>query len=472
MYGADPFRQALMRALHDYAPALLVAKDLQGVYRMVSPTAAILVGMQVEDIVGRTDHEVFPEELADVYRSHDLQVAEEGEPLEFEEDLEIDGERRCWRFAKFPLFDAAGTMIGVGSLGTDLTERRAVEDELKRARNAAELAARELRKALADMERLAVTDRLTGVWNRRRLEEAAAIEIARADRYHTRASLLMIDLDHFKRINDRLGHAAGDAALVEFCSRIRRNIRESDSLARWGGEEFIVLAPSSRLSEAVEVAEKLREAVSGAPFAGGETITASIGVAEHLPGERFDTWVRRADAALYQAKHNGRNRVEHDTATGLIGERRGTRPDGGFVNLVWRTHYESGHGQIDAQHRDLFALANALLDASLVGKPGEQILKLAMQLKCATTHHFSYEEALLTRIGYPDIEHHRREHQELLDRAASLFDEAREDRATVPELFQFLAYDVIAHHLLGADRLYFPALRASQSAQDDAAASA
>jgi diguanylate cyclase (GGDEF)-like protein len=120
----------------------------------------------------------------------------------------------------------------------------------------------------------------------------------------------MIDIDHFKRINDTFGHLTGDAVLREFVGLVSDNIRKNDVFARWGGEEFMILAPNSELESAGLLAEKLRLIISSARFESDAAVTASFGVAQLKPGDTFDTFTMRADAALYRAKDKGRNRVE------------------------------------------------------------------------------------------------------------------------------------------------------------------
>ncbi|WP_254956737.1 MULTISPECIES: GGDEF domain-containing protein [unclassified Cyanobium] len=162
------------------------------------------------------------------------------------------------------------------------------------------------------LERLASTDGLTGLWNRRELDERVRREIDRADRYGDDLSLVLYDIDHFKTINDRFGHPAGDRVLVELGRRLRSQLRESDGLGRWGGEEFLVLMPHSSGEEARRLAEKLRRLVAETPVEDVGTVTASFGVAQRRPQEPAEAWFRRVDGALYRAKQAGRNRVELD----------------------------------------------------------------------------------------------------------------------------------------------------------------
>ena len=164
------------------------------------------------------------------------------------------------------------------------------------------------------IEKLSRTDGLTNVFNRRYFEELGAREISLAKRTGDPVSLLMLDLDHFKSINDRYGHAAGDGVLVEFAEGIRQTVRATDIVGRYGGEEFVALLPASDSSQAFEVAQRIRLAASETTvLTEGRRIsfTVSIGVATSLNGDHdLHGLIKCADRALYLAKEKGRNRVE------------------------------------------------------------------------------------------------------------------------------------------------------------------
>jgi len=172
--------------------------------------------------------------------------------------------------------------------------------ELRQQKEAAELAAR--------------IDTLTGVANRRAFTEVAESEVQRALRYGTPLSLVLVDLDHFKSVNDRYGHHTGDAVLASFARTLTEAVREVDIVGRWGGEEFVVLLPGTGSAEAMQVAERMRSSTADSRlYVQGRQIlyTASFGVAEFNPSElSFFGFLGRADAALYCAKDRGRNRVE------------------------------------------------------------------------------------------------------------------------------------------------------------------
>ncbi|TCJ14658.1 diguanylate cyclase [Parasulfuritortus cantonensis] len=161
-----------------------------------------------------------------------------------------------------------------------------------------------------ELAELSVTDALTGASNRlglmARLNELASS----AQRFKLVLSVMLLDLDHFKEVNDRHGHPAGDQVLKRFVAILRDNVRAADIVGRWGGEEFLIVAPHIGLDSAAQLAEKLRGLIESADLGPGIRITASIGVAEYRANESLDDLIARADQALYAAKAGGRNRVE------------------------------------------------------------------------------------------------------------------------------------------------------------------
>jgi two-component system, cell cycle response regulator len=167
-----------------------------------------------------------------------------------------------------------------------------------------------LQQREAEIIALTLTDSLTGLGNRRRLEESLVIEISRAQRTGRKLSALMADLDHFKRVNDTFGHEAGDKVLAAFGEILRKQMRATDIVVRAGGEEFVVLMPDTELANGLATAERIGITIAGAriePLT--DEMTASFGVAELAAGEAGDAFMRRVDKALYEAKRTGRNRV-------------------------------------------------------------------------------------------------------------------------------------------------------------------
>jgi diguanylate cyclase (GGDEF)-like protein len=181
---------------------------------------------------------------------------------------------------------------GFAAIVRDISEDKKTEDELLR---------------------LAATDPLTGAFNRREFTSLANQESQRSNRYNHPLSIMMLDLDHFKKLNDTYGHAAGDKALQRFTTLCCNALRTVDVFGRWGGEEFVTLLPETDIEGATVIAERLRKLVSQSVFVYNEekiSFTASIGIAQYRSGEMtLDGPLGRADSAVYDAKKAGRNRI-------------------------------------------------------------------------------------------------------------------------------------------------------------------
>jgi len=212
-----------------------------------------------------------------------------------------------------PFLNEQGKPYQYVSVRTDITLIKEAEEVLHRSKEELEQMVAEqtaeLREREAELHKLATTDTLTGIANRRRFNLALDAELLRADRHDIPLAIILMDIDHFKRINDTYGHPTGDSVLVEFARVVEANIRASDLFARWGGEEFIIMAPHVEGESARVLAEKLRESVAQFPFTEVGTTTCSIGATTYRAGESEQELLARVDVALYQAKQNGRNRV-------------------------------------------------------------------------------------------------------------------------------------------------------------------
>lgn len=178
------------------------------------------------------------------------------------------------------------------------------------AYNALLAANEKLEEKTRELEILSATDRLTQIFNRLKLDEFLKSEFARSKRYGSPFSIILLDIDHFKAVNDTFGHQAGDKVLREMAAILQSRTRQADLLGRWGGEEFMVICAQTGLEGARKLAEQLRETVEQHTFPVVESKTASFGVAQWSAGDTIESLVNKADEALYRAKKGGRNRVE------------------------------------------------------------------------------------------------------------------------------------------------------------------
>ena len=230
-------------------------------------------------------------------------------------DSQYDNIDHQWLGA--PLSDLHGKVYGIVALNLHQPEKHfQSEDSGILAIIAAQISLAIDRKRLEEnLERLAMTDELTGIANRRYFMQRVEDDLRRMQRYPAPASLLMMDIDHFKTVNDRYGHAMGDEVLRAVCRTGRSVLRDTDLIGRIGGEEFCLFLPQTTPAEAMQVAERLRQEIAALAFhsdvGGGFLVTVSVGVAGVKPDEgSLSDWLSRADGALYKAKAAGRNRVE------------------------------------------------------------------------------------------------------------------------------------------------------------------
>jgi diguanylate cyclase (GGDEF)-like protein/hemerythrin-like metal-binding protein len=284
-----------------------------------------------------------------------------------------------------------------------------------------------------DSARQADTDALTGVQNRLGFEAALGKELGRSRRYGHPLSVVMLDLDHFKRVNDTFGHGAGDQVLVGVARILETNVRDSDTVGRLGGEEFMVLAPGTPGRGGIQLAEKLRALIAETPLGPAGLVTGSFGVAELRPGETAEALLARADQALYAAKSGGRNRVTCDgvdVAEALAAPRQGVAPVRPMLagSSIYAT---TGYDPIDDEHRALSEAIDALL--SMLSTARTEEVQVAFEsILNATAAHFLHEERLMKAHAYPGQARHHQEHLLFVEEAGRLLADLEQGGVSVP----------------------------------------
>jgi len=278
----------------DLLPIPVFVKDRQGRYIDCNRAFKDFLAFSREQIIGKTAHEIWRKEEADVFHAQDQLLFAKGGLQVYETRITgSEGATSIVQFHKQVFCDDSGAAAGFLGVIFDITEKKRLE---------------------LDLSRLASIDELTGLLNRR--EGMARLEAMHkhSDRKNRPYCLAMLDLDHFKRLNDRHGHLGGDQVLRQFSAMLRDSLRSSDILLRFGGEEFVVALPETEQEDGRRIMERLRSRLQATPLMVGEgqaaRATVSIGIAQ-CPGDggTVGQLIHASDQALYEAKNSGRNRV-------------------------------------------------------------------------------------------------------------------------------------------------------------------
>lgn len=260
--------------------------DLDGKIIQVSEAFCQISGYSKNELLGQNHNIVRHKDMLEATYKELWETIQTGNVWEGEiKNMNKNGSTYWIDATISPVKNEQGETINYAAINHDITDKKRIEE-------------------------LSVTDKLTQLDNRLKLDEYFSIKLASARRYHTHFSVIIIDIDYFKLVNDTWGHQAGDDVLKEFAAIIKNNVRETDVVGRWGGEEFLILSANTELDGAIVLSEKLREMVSLFKFSFAGHKTASFGVSSYHDGDDEKTMIKRADEALYRAKAGGRDRVE------------------------------------------------------------------------------------------------------------------------------------------------------------------
>lgn len=399
--------------------------DTEGKFRRVNK--------RFEEILGYRADEVEGTDFMDYVHEEDIEATKSA-LKQLEENISISGFTNRYRckdgsFKYLEWHSTPGIGKYIHSSARDVTEQKRVEEQLRN---------------------IAVRDELTGLYNRHYFEQIINEEMERSDRYDQPLSIMLLDLDHFKKVNDTWGHPIGDELLKLTSETMGKTIRYSDILIRFGGEEFVVLMPHTSIDGAAAAAEKVRAAIEKNSHPVTGTQTASIGIAERMRSESFSHWYKRTDDALYRAKQEGRNRVAAAGHEDMESK--------AYVRLVWRKDWESGNPDIDKQHQELLDMIDHLIEISLSGKGYEETMEQVDKLLEHIAFHFDFEENVLRAVKYPEYKEHVEAHRMLVAKAMQLKDAYRKGEVNSSAFFSYLVDDVILGHMTEVDTKFFGCL--------------
>ena len=318
------------------------------------------------------------------------------------------------------------------------------------------------KKYESELLRLVSEDFLTKIGNRRFFYEQATWMIKMSGRSKELLTLLLVDIDHFKNVNDSYGHDVGDTVLQKVADICKESARATDVIGRIGGEEFAILLVNTGYKENQLTAERLRSKIENTPIESRGNklhITISIGAVTFAGDlKSIDFRLRQADDALYRAKKLGRNRVEFiadHTITSILPKKLHKKD---LIHLQWSHQYESGNQTIDSQHHHLFQLSNWLLSAIIDGETKENCVRLIDTITNSVKNHFQDEAEIFTLAKYEGAKEHSKIHGDLLDQCIEFADKYKHNSLSLGEIFVFLAREVIYNHMIIEDKKFFKCL--------------
>ena len=336
--------------------------------------------------------------------------------------------------------------------GRDVTAEKVMKRKIEQANKELLMLNEQLKEKNEKLLKSAITDELTGVYNRKFFEKRVVEEMEIADRANEHISLIIFDLDRFKLVNDNFGHQFGDEVLKRTTQIAGDLIRKTDFLNRVGGEEFAIILPNTNKTQAVFVAEKVRKALEDNKHFKVGQVTGSFGVAERMKAESLRSWYKRADNALYQAKNTGRNRVVDSDKIDIP-----------LVSLQvqWRQEWNCGNDEIDEQHDKILQIANDLITKIYAGASHNECMDMIKLFLEYVVNHFATEERILMEIEYDGLIAHIKKHEYLTNKAIYL-KECYEKKELQPAAFlSFIIDEVVVEHLTKEDTKFFALLKQS-----------
>lgn len=297
-----------------------------------------------------------------------------------------------------------------------------------------------------ELEQKYMRDRFTGVYTREYFNQRTEDEFHLAERHKYPLSLIYFDLDHFKRVNDTYGHAAGDRVLLQVVEGVKTFIRSEDVFSRWGGDEFIILLPHTDAQNVAHVAQRIRVGIENIDICKEYGVTASIGCAEWVLHEYLQSWFARTDRALYESKNAGRNRVT---------VHKPKDNDEIVVKVMWESIWNSNNATIDEEHKALLYSCNDIIETALYRNAYDDMLRMIEALIVKMKAHFKSEIEIIEKAGYPNVAQHSQLHAALLRQTETLYARAAREEIKPAELYQFLMVTLIKDHIRKDDIDYY-----------------
>ncbi len=277
-----------------------------------NPSLEKTFGLKPNEVDGKRLQDILDEDTYNLVCRRYHECIDQNSPITYEENIILQDKERFWNTTILPVRSDDGT-VRIFGISREITQLKILSKELQKINETLELKVeertKELTQSLEEIKRISIHDHLTGLYNRLKLDECLENEIKRSSRSNETFGLILLDIDHFKEVNDTYGHLIGDIVLKEFAHLLQSNARTTDIVGRWGGEEFLMICPNTHLEGLEILAENLRQKIENFLFTKVPTITASLGITTYTNTDDSDTIIKRVDDALYEAKDRSRNCV-------------------------------------------------------------------------------------------------------------------------------------------------------------------
>jgi len=298
----------------------VVLKDANGDYMAERSNPALTQRTQqiqlAEGAISNTYlQDILPTESYKLIKQRYDQCLSTGKPVTYEEEHELHepGDITYWSTMILPVTDTETGEQRIFGMSREITQLKQLEAQLYEANekleSEVEARTKELKTALVEMERISNKDKLTQVYNRHKLDQALANVIDMAERYGEHFGVILLDIDNFKFINDCFGHTVGDQALIEFVNELKKTLRKTDTLGRWGGDEFLIILPQTTQDGLMALANAFKAQLTQYQSEIFGSLTSSIGVTLYQANDTISSIITRADSALYTSKNRGKNAV-------------------------------------------------------------------------------------------------------------------------------------------------------------------
>lgn len=295
---------------------------------------------------------------------------------------------------------------------------------------------------------MATKDSLTHVYNRAYFMDVLKLQLKAHENARSQFSVILMDIDDFKHVNDTCGHLKGDEVLVAVAKVMEASLRDTDVVCRWGGEEFCAILPNTSMEKALSLAEKLREAIYELHIAGVKRITGSFGVTTVEDGDTEMRIFKRLDNSLYLAKLTGKNKI-------VVNEEMVITSEHAPISVSWGPFFKSGNEQIDHEHYKMIQISNKIIEACFNDEAYEETMELFNELVEETVNHFKNEEEILEKIGYQDVEEHKKIHKDLLEKMFKMQSGLESKQFTPLHVAQYMIQDVVVGHIIKSDFEYY-----------------